>query len=87
MLWRNQWIQEGEEVVGRNNFGLISLEWSPNNETVRAVIHDIYWQPPWQPNSVVYSRYVVPLQVDRLPPPPNVISPDIEKVKGQKDYS
>jgi hypothetical protein len=74
MLWRNQWIQEGEEVVGRNNFGVISLEWSPNNETVRTVIHDIYWQPPWQPSSVVYSRYVVPLQVDCLPTPPKIVS-------------
>ena len=76
MLWRNQWIQEGKEVIGRNNFGVISLEWSPNNETVKTVIQDIYWQPPWQPSSVVYSRYVVPLQVDRLPKPPKVAARD-----------
>ncbi|NER30881.1 MAG: PhoD-like phosphatase [Symploca sp. SIO1C4] len=66
MLWRNRWLQEGEEVVGRNNFGLISFEWSSNREQERAVIQDIYWRSTWKPNTVVYSRYCVPLY--QLPP-------------------
>jgi hypothetical protein len=75
MLWRNQWLQEGEEVVGRNNLGVITLEWPQNSETAKAVIQDIYWQPPWMPSSVVYSRYFVPLQVANPPAPPKVVSP------------
>jgi hypothetical protein len=72
LLWRNQWLQEGEEVIGRNNFGVVSLKWPENNEETKAVIHDAYWQPPWQPNSVVYSRYIVLLRVDNPPPPPRI---------------
>lgn len=68
MLWRNPWLQEGEEVVGRNNFGVVSLQWSHEAESAKAVIQDNYWQPPWQPTSVVYSRYVVPLYIDQRPP-------------------
>ncbi len=74
LLWRNQWLQEGEEVVGRNNFGVISFEWPQNKDEAKAVIQDSYWQSPWQPSSVVYSRYFVPLQVDSPPPSPRVIS-------------
>ncbi|MEW6496786.1 MAG: PhoD-like phosphatase [Cyanobacteriota bacterium] len=73
MLWRNSWLQEGKEVIGRNNFGVVSLKWSPNNEVTKAVIQDLYWQPPWEPTCVVYSRYVVPLCVDMPPPSPRVI--------------
>lgn len=75
MLWRNRWLQEGEEVVGRNNVGVISFEWSHKKENAKAVIQDSYWRSPWKPTSVVYSRYVVPLHVDNPPPPPRVVSP------------
>ncbi len=74
MLWRNQWVQEGEEVIGHSNFGVISFEWSQNQEDAKAVIQDIYWRCPWKPTHVVYSRYFVPLHVDKPPPPPRVIS-------------
>jgi len=74
ILWRNQWIQEGEEVIGHSNFGVISLKWPQNDEEAKAVIQDIYWRPPWKPTSVVYSRYFVPLHVDNPPPPPRVVS-------------
>ncbi|MGQ4646583.1 PhoD-like phosphatase [Lyngbya aestuarii] len=67
ILWRNPWVQEGEEVVGHSNFGLISFVWPQNNEAAKAVIQDLYWQPPWQPNSVVYSRYFVSLSLDTVP--------------------
>ncbi len=74
MLWRNPWIQEGQEVIGRNNFGVVSLKWSSNHEVAKAVIQDLYWQPPWEPSCVVYSRYVVPLCVDHSPLSLRVIS-------------
>ena len=74
MLWRNQWIQEGEEVVGRNNFAVVRLKWSHNQEEAKAVIQDNYWRPPWEPSSVVYSRYLVPLHVDNPPPMFRIVS-------------
>jgi hypothetical protein len=74
MLWRNQWLQEGEEVIGHSNFAVVSFNWSQHNEDARAVIQDSYWRPPWKPSSVVYSRYIVPLHVYNLPPLPRVIS-------------
>lgn len=67
-LWRNRWVQEGKEVVGYSNIGLVSFEWPPNNDNAKAVIQDIYWHPLWQPNSVVFSRYFVPLKLDEAPP-------------------
>lgn len=75
MLWRNPWLQEGQEVIGRNNFGVVSLKWPSNHEATKAVIQDLYWQPPWEPTCIVYSRYVVPLCVDHPPQPLKVISP------------
>ncbi|HEY9636462.1 MAG TPA: PhoD-like phosphatase [Coleofasciculaceae cyanobacterium] len=73
MLWRNQWFQDGEEVVGCNNFGVISLQLSQNQREVKAVIQDTYWRPAWKPTSVVYSRYFISLHVDNPPPSPRVI--------------
>ena len=77
MLWRNQWLQEGEEVIGHSNFGVVSFEWSPNTDGSKAVIQDSFWRPPWQPRSVVYSRYFVPLHVDNAQPLPKVVSPNL----------
>ncbi len=69
-IWRNRWIQEGDEVIGHNNLGLVSFQWSKNEENGKAVIQDIYWQPPWKQNTIVYSRYFVRLDLDE--PPPNL---------------
>mgnify|MGYP005849054193 CR=1 FL=1 len=74
MLWQNRWFQEGEEVIGHSNFGVISLEWFPN-EDVRTVIQDNYWRPPWKANTVVYSRYCVPLHIEEPPRLLKVITP------------
>lgn len=74
LIWRNRWLQEGEEIVGRNNFGLIAFHWSPNEEN-KAVIHEVYWRSPWEPTQSVFSRYVVPLCFLAPPPPPRTISP------------
>ena len=69
IVWQNQWFQEGKEVVGHSNFGVVSLEWCDTSQFAKAVIQDIYWRPTWKHNSIVYSRYVVPLQVNNLPLP------------------
>lgn len=74
LLWRNPWFQEGEEVIGCGNISLVSFQWPENNDD-KAVIQDVYWHPAWQPSSVVYSRYFVPLNLDNPPPPPRVIYP------------
>ncbi|MFB2934775.1 PhoD-like phosphatase [Aerosakkonemataceae cyanobacterium BLCC-F154] len=72
-LWQNRWFQEGEEVVGLANFGLVSFNWSTGNDDAKAVIQDIYWRPNWNNQSVVYSRYFVPLKLKTLPLPVNVL--------------
>lgn len=71
-LLRNRWLQEGKEVVGYANIALVSLKWH-NNEDEKAVIQDVFWRPAWKPNSVVCSRYFVPLQLENVPSPIEVI--------------
>ncbi|MGD2183197.1 PhoD-like phosphatase [Lusitaniella coriacea] len=66
-LWRNRWLQEGSEVVGRNNFSLVTFQWSPQNST-KAVIQETYWFLPDNPTRTVTSRYFVSLEPDKAPP-------------------
>jgi hypothetical protein len=73
VLMQNQWVQEGSEVVGHSNLGVVSFKWSQNDDG-KTVIQDIYWRAPWEPGSTVYSRYSVPLRLDSPPPPLKVIS-------------
>ncbi len=73
-LWQNQWFQEGEEVVGHSNFGIVSLEWSDTDLLAKSVTQDVYWRSTWNPGCIVYSRYVVPLQNAKFPPQIRVIS-------------
>ena len=58
LLWRNRWIQEGSEVVGRNNLSLVKFRWSQT----KAVIQETYWHPPWNKTSTVKSSYEVLLE-------------------------
>ncbi|MFW6357878.1 MAG: PhoD-like phosphatase [Chroococcales cyanobacterium] len=74
-LWRNRWLQEGKEVVGRSNFGIVSLQWT-EDDNLKAVIQDTVWHPAWEPDSIVRSRYFVPLRADKSPPLPSVIEKD-----------
>lgn len=68
-LWQNRWIQEGPEVVGVSNFGLVSFEWGSETEE-KAVIQDVYWRPGWDQKGIVYSRYWVSLECEQEPPTP-----------------
>jgi hypothetical protein len=55
LFWRNPWLQEGTEVVGRNNLSLVRFKWSGTKQ----VIQETYWHPPWQETATVRSSYEV----------------------------
>ncbi|MGF1589017.1 MAG: PhoD-like phosphatase [Pleurocapsa sp.] len=63
IFWRNRWLQEGYEVIGRNNLSLVKFRWSKN----KTVIQETYWHPPWKETGMVKSSYEVFLddKVDR----------------------
>ncbi len=63
IFWRNRWLQEGSEVIGRNNLSLVRFCWSKN----KTVIQETYWHPPWKETGMVKSSYEVFLddKVDR----------------------
>lgn len=62
-LWRNQWWQEGEEVVGRNNLSIVRFQWSPSDED-KAIVQESYWHPPWKPRTTVRSDYLISFRPD-----------------------
>ena len=74
-LWRNPWLQEGSEVVGRNNISLVKFKWS----TTKAVIQESYWHPPWNNTGTVKSNYEISLEPDPLPSLPKI------KFKGNRE--
>ncbi len=67
-LWRNPWLQEGVEVVGRNNLSVVKFKWSPSDEA-KAVIQETYWYSPWNSSRTVKSCYFVALKQE---PPPSL---------------
>ena len=62
-FWRNPWLQNGSEVVGRNNLSLVKFEWL----TGKKVIQETYWHPPWDKARMVKSRYEVSLEAEAMP--------------------
>lgn len=60
LLWRNRWVQEGREIVGLNNLGLIQFDWS-NDFDRRSVSQDTYWYASWGKLRIVFSRFKVRL--------------------------
>ncbi|NJO81247.1 MAG: PhoD-like phosphatase, partial [Cyanobacteria bacterium RM1_2_2] len=66
-LWRNRWLQEGPEVVGYSNLGMVqfrgcNLAEPSGSINPPTVFQDLYWCPPWQPTSIVTSRFDGQLQ-------------------------
>ena len=69
-LWSWRWLQEGKEVVGYNNIGLVQLNWPAISETPSdtpsdtppIVVYDLYWYAPWKSPHVVYSRFQTTLR-------------------------
>ncbi|MEG4312460.1 PhoD-like phosphatase [Microcoleus sp. AT10_D2] len=64
LLWRNRWLQEGDEIVGYSNIAIVSFQWPADDDGEKAVMQNVYWRPLWEPDSVVYSQYFVPLGLD-----------------------
>ncbi len=67
-LWRNRWVQEGPEVVGESNIGVVHFDNFDNADTSiqpPIVCQDLYWCPPWQPDSIVMSRFSASLKSDQ----------------------
>jgi hypothetical protein len=64
LLWRNRWLQEGDEIVGYSNMAIVSFQWPADGDGEKAVMQNVYWRPLWEPDSVVYSQYFVPLGLD-----------------------
>jgi hypothetical protein len=64
LLWRNRWLQEGDEIVGYSNIAIVSFQWPDDGDGEKAVMQNVYWRPLWEPDSVVYSQYFVPLGLD-----------------------
>ena len=65
-LWYNRWLQEGDEVVGFNNIGLVHFERDRSNAELQ-VIHDLYWYAPWTRLHIVYSRFKTKLDATNRP--------------------
>ncbi len=63
-LWRWRWLQEGKEVIGLNNIGLVQLDWPKENGISPIVVYDLYWYSPWNPCHIVYSRFQTTLYPD-----------------------
>jgi hypothetical protein len=55
--WRRfwLWLQDGQEVVGVNNLGVVSFHESEAD--VPTIVHTIYWLSFWHPPEVFYSRF------------------------------
>ncbi len=62
LLWRNRWLQEGDEIVGYSNIAIVSFQWPADRDGEKAVMQNVYWRPVWAPDSVVYSQYFVSLE-------------------------
>ncbi len=60
MFWKSRWFQEGREVVGLNNLGLVQFE-LPNAGSSYEIIQDSYWFSSWYPTQIVYSRFATQL--------------------------
>lgn len=62
-LWHTKWLQEGQEVVGSNNIGLVRFDLSQKPHSSDAtlpqtVIHELYWYAPWSKvPHIVCSQY------------------------------
>jgi hypothetical protein len=61
-LWRNRWIQDGTEVIGRNNLSVVSFQQQP-----MTVVQETYWHPPWNDRAIAKSSYLTSLQ------PPSIV--------------
>lgn len=59
-IWHSRWLQEGRELVGYNNLGVVRFAAPQHPQAAPTVVQDLYWFAPWD-NSVVFSRFQVSL--------------------------
>lgn len=64
LVYDSPWFQEGVEIVGLHNVGIVSFKWPAMG---KAVFQDLYYWPPGKPDSPGVSRYEVSLDVDPEP--------------------
>ncbi|MBW4673553.1 MAG: PhoD-like phosphatase [Desmonostoc geniculatum HA4340-LM1] len=64
MFWKFRWFQEGREVVGLNNLGLVQFE-LPDAGSSYQIIQDSYWFSSWYPTQIVYSRFATELTANQ----------------------
>ncbi|MGF1512236.1 MAG: PhoD-like phosphatase [Elainellaceae cyanobacterium] len=55
-LLRLRCIQDGSEVLGVNNLGVVRIFRDDDGQPA-AIAHDLYWLSPWQPLELLRSRY------------------------------
>ncbi|MGL5871945.1 MAG: PhoD-like phosphatase [Xenococcaceae cyanobacterium] len=63
-LWHNKWLQEGTEVVGVNNIGLVRFDRS--DDEICSIVQNTYWYASWYGDRLVYSRFHTSLQQRQL---------------------
>lgn len=68
-LWYNRWLQEGEEVVGESNLGFVQFRGFAEPNAHPIVFQDLYWCPPWRPDSIVSSRFDAKLEPEEAATP------------------
>ncbi|HEY9696435.1 MAG TPA: PhoD-like phosphatase [Trichocoleus sp.] len=91
LLWHNRWLQEGKEVVGRNNLGVVKFKGFDASQRP-TVQQELYWHAPWEIGQVVYSRFEADLglpsgsspnksdRADELPRSPRILIDTAEEV-------
>ena len=45
LLWRNRWLQEGDEIVGYSNIAIVSFQWPDDGDGEKAVMQNVYSRP------------------------------------------
>lgn len=88
-IWHSRWVQEGKEVVGESNIGLVQFcgFGSPSRSSDPAqliaqppiVLQDLYWCPPWRPDSIVVSRFAAQLRPEDAADPFPILPPQMDR--------
>lgn len=60
-LWRNRWLQDGSEVVGLPNLGVVQFAGTGEGHD-RSVTQSLYWYTPWRSRTIAFSQFCVCLE-------------------------
>jgi hypothetical protein len=84
LFWQSRWLQEGKDVVGLNNLGVVHWERSEDTDQ-SAIVQDLYWYASWGEPQIVLSRFRIPLH--RRPFLDNLIHEPIQLMPKSGDRS